>query len=452
MVPFKEYRMSMFQVVSLSGIVMGCMLLAFYLGVYFGNKIGFENAMNESRENLAKVPIDLSDTGKDDVDEKTVNQVYEKLKKDSLNEDFDNDLPTLAKIAEDINQNEDNGNNDKGDKINILGNDEVPDVLGGNKKAIGEYVEDINFADGDDGQKVKKDIIKGSDEDKEDVALVVDGVDTESEDIKAEIKDVKKKIDEHLEKEKDVNKDDIKPVLPKIDSPKEQKLIDEKEASIKIVAKDNKIIEVQRPNGNNLKLPVNQDGKAKVEKIETIAINENDTKIKLEPTNVIVPNNDIKRPEVQHLNIQEKPSNPNTQSGILPKLPSGNSVNSVPGNNLPNNNNQADINRPIGYQGAINQGNQGEVNVPTASSTSHIPRGFYVQIAATTNEGEAALLSRKVRESGFKVVVEQSVVGGSRYYRVLAGPEDTREHATRMVDQIRREPYINSQPFVRDVK
>ena len=64
MVPFKEYRMSMFQVVSLSGIVMGCMLLAFYLGVYFGNKIGFENAMNESRENLAKVPIDLSDTGK----------------------------------------------------------------------------------------------------------------------------------------------------------------------------------------------------------------------------------------------------------------------------------------------------------------------------------------------------------------------------------------------------
>ena len=216
MVPFKEYRMSMFQVVSLSGIVMGCMLLAFYLGVYFGNKIGFENAMNESRENLAKVPIDLSDTGKDDVDEKTVNQVYEKLKKDSLNEDFDNDLPTLAKIAEDINQNEDNGKNDKGDKINILGNDEVPDVVGGNKKAIGEYVEDINFAGGDDGQKVKKDIIKGSDEDKEDVALVVDGVDTESEDIKAEIKDVKKKIDEHLEKEKDVNKDDIKPVFPNI--------------------------------------------------------------------------------------------------------------------------------------------------------------------------------------------------------------------------------------------
>ena len=68
-VPFKEYKMSAFQIVVFVALVMGFMLCAFYLGAYFGKKIGFDDAMQKNIENLSKMPIASQDTGEDDVDQ-----------------------------------------------------------------------------------------------------------------------------------------------------------------------------------------------------------------------------------------------------------------------------------------------------------------------------------------------------------------------------------------------
>ena len=459
MVPFKEYRMSTFQVVLFSGIVMGCMLLAFYLGAYFGNKIGFENAMNENLENLAKVPIDLSDTGKDDVDEKTVNQVYEKLKQDSLNGDDDDSLPTLSNII-----NDDVDNKDK-EKVDILNGDKVPNVLEKvEKKAVGDYVEDIEVNDNKDNKKIenikKKDdevkVVLGSIDDEDDnlkneVAKIKLKADEEYEKSKAEVKEIKNKAKEDIKDSKDSlklvdlenNKDKIKEEEKKVEAKKDLVVKkDVKDLQEQIIVNDEvKNVEVLKP----LKLPVQNQ-----------PVKDN-----------IIENKPIKE-QVQNAQIDRRLDYPSTNGNkVLPKLPDGNVPSSnVLDDNMQNNvknslpSNQGEIgtvnqnNNQLGYQGAVDQGQRVVDSLPMNQkvNNSNIPRGYYVQIASTPNQMDANILSRKVRESGFKAVIEETIVGGSKYYRVLAGPEDTREHANRMAQQISREPYINSQPFVRDVK
>ena len=451
MVPFKEYRMSTFQVVSLSGIVMGCMLLAFYLGAYFGNKIGFENAMNENLENLAKVPIDLSDTGKDDVDEKTVNQVYEKLKQDSLNGEDDDSLPTLSNILDD-----DTGSNLDKDKINILDSDKVPSVINnGNKKLVGDYVvEDIEVDDKKDDKKVKN--IEKKDEE---VKVVLDSINSDEDNLKNEVEKIKQKTDEEFEKsnvevkelaediKKDLkdtkdtiklaaleaNKDEVKKVEPKKE---EEKSIEPDKVNI-----IKEVKEVEQP------------------KKEQIVINNEVKNVELLKPQKVIDENKEQNAQVNNPSIND--------NRVLPKLPDNKVLgNNNNGDNIPNNaqnnmpsnqNNLGAINQnnnQIGYQGAIGQGQRVVDSLPVnvRANNSNLPRGFYVQIASTPNQSDANILSRKVRESGFKAVIEETIVGGNKYYRVLAGPEDTREHANRMAQQISREPYISSAPFVRDVK
>ncbi|MCB0309667.1 MAG: SPOR domain-containing protein [Bdellovibrionales bacterium] len=90
---------------------------------------------------------------------------------------------------------------------------------------------------------------------------------------------------------------------------------------------------------------------------------------------------------------------------------------------------------------------------PSEQSTSTPKRsGWYAQVAAPKAKGDADTLANRLRTSGFRVTIETAQVRGENYYRVLVGPEDTRVLAERLVSQVKRERFIQGDPFVRMVK
>lgn len=81
----------------------------------------------------------------------------------------------------------------------------------------------------------------------------------------------------------------------------------------------------------------------------------------------------------------------------------------------------------------------------------NVASGWYAQVAAPSTLAEASALSAKLRSSGFPVRIETASVRGQQYYRVLVGPESSQTYAQRLVGQLKREPGIRSEPFVKYV-
>jgi len=81
-----------------------------------------------------------------------------------------------------------------------------------------------------------------------------------------------------------------------------------------------------------------------------------------------------------------------------------------------------------------------------------LPKGYFAQVAAPKTKGEAEELARKLRKSGFPVVLEDNSTGRSPFYRVMVGPEDNKVQADRMLGQLKREKYLDGKIFVRQVK
>lgn len=92
---------------------------------------------------------------------------------------------------------------------------------------------------------------------------------------------------------------------------------------------------------------------------------------------------------------------------------------------------------------------------PTDSTASLVRRslgkGWYAQVAAAPSLTEAEGLARKLKESGFPVLIETTKVQGTAYYRIVVGPETSRQQAQILVNQLKREPYIKEDPFLRTV-
>ncbi len=82
---------------------------------------------------------------------------------------------------------------------------------------------------------------------------------------------------------------------------------------------------------------------------------------------------------------------------------------------------------------------------------SVLPNGWFAQLAAPKQVADADFLAKQLRDSGFPVVIEKTVVRGEEYYRVLCGPEEKREHAEILINQLKRESYIKAEPFLRRV-
>lgn len=86
------------------------------------------------------------------------------------------------------------------------------------------------------------------------------------------------------------------------------------------------------------------------------------------------------------------------------------------------------------------------------SKTKSLPKGWFAQVMATSNNRDAESLAQKLRAGGFPVVLEETTVNGKSHYRLLVGPERSRSLAGRLVDQLQREPGVAAKPFVRVVE
>jgi cell division septation protein DedD len=81
-----------------------------------------------------------------------------------------------------------------------------------------------------------------------------------------------------------------------------------------------------------------------------------------------------------------------------------------------------------------------------------LPSGYFAQVAAPKKLAEAEGVAKRLKRSGFPVLVESASVNGQSFYRVLVGPEENKVQAERLVSQLQSESYVASKPFIRKVK
>jgi len=108
-------------------------------------------------------------------------------------------------------------------------------------------------------------------------------------------------------------------------------------------------------------------------------------------------------------------------------------------------------------QEAVPQKKSAAVSVepPAESSTlvrKVLPAGYFAQVAAPKKLAEAEGVAKRLKKSGFPVVVESATVNGQSFYRVLVGPEENKVQAERLVSQLQSESFVASKPFIRKVK
>ena len=73
-------------------------------------------------------------------------------------------------------------------------------------------------------------------------------------------------------------------------------------------------------------------------------------------------------------------------------------------------------------------------------------------MAAPKARSDADSLAQKLRSSGFQITIETANVRGEKYFRVLVGPEDNRTLAQRLSGQVKREPYVQGEPFIKVIR
>lgn len=89
---------------------------------------------------------------------------------------------------------------------------------------------------------------------------------------------------------------------------------------------------------------------------------------------------------------------------------------------------------------------------PTPKVKNEISKGWFAQVAAPQEFSDAQAIISKLKSSGFKASIENATVRGESYYRILVGPEEKKEQAERLVQQLQRESYLKGAPFLRFVK
>jgi cell division septation protein DedD len=81
-----------------------------------------------------------------------------------------------------------------------------------------------------------------------------------------------------------------------------------------------------------------------------------------------------------------------------------------------------------------------------------LPPGYFAQVSAPKKMAEAESEAKRLKRSGFPVVIEAASVNGQSFYRVMVGPEENKVQAERLVDQLQSESYVAGKPFIRRVK
>ncbi len=91
-------------------------------------------------------------------------------------------------------------------------------------------------------------------------------------------------------------------------------------------------------------------------------------------------------------------------------------------------------------------------NVSGSLIRDRLPSGWFAQVGAPDNRSEAERVGRILQSSGFPVVIENAKVRGQEYFRILVGPEQTRQQAERLMGQLKRESSVKADPFIRMVR
>lgn len=81
-----------------------------------------------------------------------------------------------------------------------------------------------------------------------------------------------------------------------------------------------------------------------------------------------------------------------------------------------------------------------------------LPAGWFAQVAAPRKMQDATSLAGRLKASGFPVIIEAARVRGEEYFRVIVGPEQNKQQAERLVSQLKRESYVQGEPFLRVAK
>lgn len=155
---------------------------------------------------------------------------------------------------------------------------------------------------------------------------------------------------------------------------------------------------------------------------------------KVDPSKIVVA-------KVENIKAKEDLSQTKVESHLLdesPKAGINNSLNS-------NINTQLEVGKPPANSLA-------SVASSNVVESSRLPKGWFAQVAAPKKREDADAISRQLKSSGFSVVVEGAQVRGESYFRILVGPEANREQADRLIQQLKRESYLKTDPFVRMVR
>lgn len=96
--------------------------------------------------------------------------------------------------------------------------------------------------------------------------------------------------------------------------------------------------------------------------------------------------------------------------------------------------------------------NERPTEKPKKVEESSLVKGWFVQVAASQEKADADKLIEKLKTNGFKASIEVALVREQKYYRVLVGPESSKELADRLLTQVSREPYLDGTPFLKFIK
>lgn len=394
-----EIKLGMIQLVSMLGLIIGSMAFAFYIGLFSGQKAGFEQALEESMANAARLPIDAEDMDHEISDE-AVSDIYAKL----------GDRQARPRDGED----ERSAPVPALDKIHTT--ETAPIVVEESEELEEPRVEDDPLLSG----------------------LAASG-DTKKGD-KARVRLLGKVIEEDLEKKVDDHK--VVDESSGINIVKEERK--EKQESLK-VARNNLASKVTLGSVRNSSEERTKENLASVNKKQLVA--EKATNIINQPK--AIRNKNEKREELRVKKVTVAERKPKQELKVAANT-------NKPSNNIRTQyQDTAKLSKPepsrpkttIEQKKSVSGAEQKQFY-----SGRGVPKGWFAQVAAPREMSDARSLAGQLKGSGFPVSIERARVRGQEYYRVLVGPENSRQLAQRLIQQLKREPYLTGDPFIKLIR
>jgi cell division septation protein DedD len=78
--------------------------------------------------------------------------------------------------------------------------------------------------------------------------------------------------------------------------------------------------------------------------------------------------------------------------------------------------------------------------------------GWFVQIAAKESIAEAGKLCRSLASENHPATIQSVEVKDKTYFRILVGPQDSSQNATKLLSKLRKLPFVEKGAFVREIE